>query len=162
MDSVQALRRSVVAVLRGSCAFLMFALAALVLFQVTFRFVFRTPFDWAEELARYSFIWVSMLGAILGVDAKAHFYVDILPSKLSPRARRGLDLALRTVVFVFLAVVAYLSVTLVTVMRSQTSPILELPLGYMAIALPIGFFGMCAFVLVTGTFEAPPPEAGGD
>ena len=35
------------------------------------------PYIWTEELARFVFIWMIMLGAMLGVRESSHFDVDI-------------------------------------------------------------------------------------
>lgn len=149
---MHAIRRSVARALRYCCAALILVLTALVFVQVMFRFVFRTPFDWAEEVTRYCFIWVSLLGAILGVDARAHFYVDVVPNLLGARKRKVLDVSLRAIVLVFLAAVGAVSVRLAIVMGDQLSPVLDLPLSYIAVAVPIGLFGMCGFLLFSGMF----------
>lgn len=148
---MHAIRRSVARALRYCCATLILVLTALVFVQVAFRFV-RTPFDWAEEVTRYCFIWVSLLGAILGVDARAHFYVDVVPNLLGARQRQILDVSLRAIVVVFLAAVGAVSVRLAIVMGDQFSPVLGLPLSYIAVAVPIGLFGMCGFLLFSGMF----------
>ncbi|NRB48435.1 MAG: TRAP transporter small permease [Saprospiraceae bacterium] len=52
-----------------------------VLLQVTSRFIPIIPrYIWTEEVARFAFIWVIMLGAIVAVREKTHFKVDLLPN----------------------------------------------------------------------------------
>ncbi len=156
--AIRIVTRHVERALRYCCAVMILVLVALVFVQVVFRFVFRTPFDWAEELARYVFTWVSVLGAVLAVDARAHFHVDIVPNLLDRRWRNRLDLVLRAIAFVFLMIVLVASVRLVQVMGTQSSPVLDLPLSYLALALPVGFSGMCLFLLVSKLFQEPDPE----
>jgi TRAP-type C4-dicarboxylate transport system permease small subunit len=153
LKSADNIRSHLSRCLRYCCAFLVLALFVLVFIQVLFRFVFKHPFDWAEELARYAFIWVSMLGAVLGVEQRAHFYVDMLANKLTSDKRRILDLGMRAIVFLFLVALGYVSINLTTVMGSQLSPILNLPLSYAVIVLPIGFFGMGTYILFCGIFQ---------
>jgi len=43
--------------------FLMMVLFVLVFFQVLNRFILHLSAPWTEEYARYSFVWLSMLGA---------------------------------------------------------------------------------------------------
>ncbi len=43
--------------------FLMAAMCVDLLAQVISRFVFGKPFTWSEELARYIFVWITLLGA---------------------------------------------------------------------------------------------------
>lgn len=61
---------------------------------------------WTEEVARALFVWVVMLGAVLGVAEKSHFDVNLLPEFRSPRARLLGDLfvtfSIAVVAFFFL------------------------------------------------------------
>ncbi len=52
-----------------------------VLLQVLSRFLPIIPrYIWTEEVARFAFIWVIMLGAMVAVREKTHFKVDLLPN----------------------------------------------------------------------------------
>ena len=42
------------------------------------------PWIWTEEMARFLFIWMVMLGAMVGVRDGTHFDVDVWP-ELEPR-----------------------------------------------------------------------------
>ena len=53
--------------------------------QIFSRFTELIPrYMWTEEMSRFFFVWLIMLGATLGVRERLHFDVDFLP-KLSPR-----------------------------------------------------------------------------
>jgi TRAP-type C4-dicarboxylate transport system permease small subunit len=58
---------------------------AVVFGQVFFRYVLNQPSPWTEELARYLFIWISMIGAAYGVKQQSHFGFEMLVKKMSPR-----------------------------------------------------------------------------
>jgi TRAP-type C4-dicarboxylate transport system permease small subunit len=74
--------------------FLCVALAALmalmivpITLQILSRFSRHIPrFIWTEEVARFCFVWIIMLGAMIAVRDRTHFDVDLLPS---PRTARG-------------------------------------------------------------------------
>ncbi len=52
-----------------------------VLLQVLARFMpFIPRYIWTEELARFSFIWIIMIGSSIAVREQTHFHVDILPT----------------------------------------------------------------------------------
>jgi len=64
-----------------------------ILLQIASRFSSFIPhFIWTEEIARFCFIWVIMIGAMIGVRDGAHFYLDLLPEPRHARTRaiRGL------------------------------------------------------------------------
>src|SRR5215207_10630637 len=56
---------------------------------------------WTEEMARFLFIWMIMLGSMVGIRDGAHFDVDLWP-ELPPRA----NALLRVVADVFVLVMA--------------------------------------------------------
>ena len=84
------------AVLNGVLAVVLFAgLTLVVALQVFTRFVLHAPFIWSEELARFLFFWVVLLGSSLSVRQRRHFVIDINPGRSrSPGGRRRLLLDL--------------------------------------------------------------------
>lgn len=70
------------------------ALTVVVTLQVVTRFILHLPFLWSEELARFLFIWVVMLGASMGVRNRRHFVVDVTmgrTQRLGPKGRLLFD-----------------------------------------------------------------------
>ena len=67
--------------------FLMGALIVPVVLQIVSRFTHLIPhFIWTEELARFCFIWVIMLGAMIAVRDGSHFELDLWGKPRSTRA----------------------------------------------------------------------------
>src|SRR4029078_4297827 len=60
---------------------------------------------WTEEMARFLFIWMVMLGAMIGVREGTHFEVDVWP-EMKPRANAALGL----VSMIFVLILALLFV----------------------------------------------------
>lgn len=65
-------------------------LFGVVLLQVGFRYILDSPLVWSEELSRYLFIWISLLGWTLAARNKTHINVVLLLNLCPPRLRRGL------------------------------------------------------------------------
>lgn len=63
-------------------AFVMAAMVLMVFVNAVARYAFNTSFPVTEELARYGFVWVSFLGAIMGFLRGGHVGVDILITRL--------------------------------------------------------------------------------
>jgi len=63
-------------------------LTAVVVLQVVNRLVLHLPLIWSEEVARFAFFWVVLLGAAISVRRRRHFVLDILPrhAQAGPRA----------------------------------------------------------------------------
>jgi TRAP-type C4-dicarboxylate transport system permease small subunit len=107
------------------------------------RFVFthsnvRISVPWTEEVSRYLMIWTVFLGGavaarsgkLIGVE----FVVQALPARLG-RAVKYLSLGLSIVFYALLCVVGW---QWVEFGQSQTSPVLELPLVVINLAMVAG------------------------
>ena len=69
---------------------LVITVAVVVLLQVLMRYLFAYPNPWSEEVSRFCFIWMSLLGASLAVEHRAHFGFDQVTKKAgSAGARLG-------------------------------------------------------------------------
>jgi TRAP-type C4-dicarboxylate transport system permease small subunit len=55
--------------------------------QVFTRFVLKVPSTWTEEIARYTFIYLVMIGAALGVKNSVHFGMTMFSDKLHGKVR---------------------------------------------------------------------------
>ncbi len=119
------------------CAALMAAITVAVCFQVVTRYVFRHPFDWPEELARYLFVWVALLGAALGVDRGAHFSIDLLTARLPPAAAARLAAAVDALLAAFAALLAWEGTLLAWGVRDQPSAAMEISMAWPYAAVPV-------------------------
>jgi TRAP-type C4-dicarboxylate transport system permease small subunit len=91
---------------------------------------------WTEEMARFFFIWMVMLGAMIGVREGTHFDVDVWP-QLKPRANALLRLAATVFVLVFALVFVWYGYRFLMFGWNQTSELAELPMGFIFAAWPL-------------------------
>ncbi len=54
--------------------------------NVLARYFFNSPIQWAEELARYAFIWVVFAGAVVCTKRRRHIAIDALVQVLPRRS----------------------------------------------------------------------------
>jgi TRAP-type C4-dicarboxylate transport system permease small subunit len=72
--------------LRGLLTLLMGLLMIPIVLQIVARFSPDIPhFIWTEEIARFCFIWVIMIGAMIAVRDGTHFNLDIWKPSDDPR-----------------------------------------------------------------------------
>jgi C4-dicarboxylate transporter DctQ subunit len=74
-------------------------------FQVLNRFILHFSAPWTEEVCRYAFIWIALLGIANGVKRGTHLNVNLIDGVLSPKAKLILELLLD---IVCLALMAYM------------------------------------------------------
>lgn len=137
---VERLKARVDHLLGGALALLMGGLVLDVLWQVLTRFVLSSPSSFTDELARYLLIWVSLLGGAYTAGQRMHLAIDLLPTRLTGRARHAVGALIEGVVLLFaLAVMVVGGARLVglTLLLGQTSAALQIPLGYVYTVLPL-------------------------
>ncbi|MEM9442759.1 MAG: TRAP transporter small permease [Pseudomonadota bacterium] len=116
---------------------LMAGLLIPVTLQILSRYTGLIPrYIWTEEIARFCFIWIVMIGAMIAVRDGSHFDVDVLP-KLGRRA----DAILRLFTHIAMLAVALIFVTygyqFAKFGSIQTSEIAGLPMLSIYIAWPL-------------------------
>ncbi len=132
-------------ILAGYYSFLKIVLTVLmgvliipVTMQIFARYVGFIPrYIWTEELARFCFIWIILVGAMIAMREDEHFTVDLLPT---PKTHRGKALSLMFVDLMTFAMAVIFVVwgwPLVEFGLLQTSEMAELPMVFIFIAWPI-------------------------
>ncbi|MBA4267660.1 MAG: TRAP transporter small permease [Comamonadaceae bacterium] len=64
------------------------AMCIMVFGNVVLRHVFDSGINISEELARFMFIWLTFLGAIVAMREGGHLGMDMVVTRLPPKARR--------------------------------------------------------------------------
>jgi TRAP-type transport system small permease protein len=125
--------RALVWLMIGSVA----VLVVPVTMQIISRYTALIPaYIWTEELARFMFIWMVMLGAMIGVREATHFEVDVWPV-LGPRPHALLHIVSDVLVLVFAVVFIWWGIEFTRFGWDQLSEIAELPMWTIFIAWPI-------------------------
>jgi TRAP-type C4-dicarboxylate transport system permease small subunit len=120
---------------------LMVAAVAILIFPVTLQIISRytaliPSYIWTEELSRFLFIWMVMLGAMIGVREGSHFEVDIWPD-LKPRPAALLRIVSNVFVLIFALVFLWWGIKFVQFGWNQNSELAELPMAYIFVAWPL-------------------------
>ncbi len=117
-----------------------------VTLQVVSRFTGLIPsYIWTEELSRFLFIWMVMIGAMIGVRERSHFDVDVWP-ELSPRAGAVLRIVSNLFVLGFAIVFFWWGMQFVRFGWNQESELAELPMVYIFLAWPIAGLTWILFI----------------
>jgi TRAP-type transport system small permease protein len=109
-----------------------------VFLQVVLRFFGSAGFDGLEEVPRYLFVWLVMIGSAAAMARGEHTTLEYFINLLPLRLRALVVVATNAVGIGLFLYLIKLSIVLVPNAQLQTSPGLGLPLGYVFIAIPIG------------------------
>ncbi len=122
------------------------AMTILVFLTVIYRYFLLAPISWGEEMSRFLFIAVSMLGAALAMKDRSHFAITILIAKFPARIQAWLEglIALGTTVLLGIVINKGWGLTLLN--RNQESPALGVPMSIPYAAVPLGASLMLVFL----------------
>jgi TRAP-type C4-dicarboxylate transport system permease small subunit len=105
--------------------------------QMISRYTALIPsYIWTEELSRFLFIWMVMLGAMIGIREGTHFEVDVWP-ELNPRANAMLKIVSSVFILIFALVFLYWGIQFVQFGWYQTSELADLPMPFIFVAWPV-------------------------
>ena len=112
-----------------------------VVWQVVSRYVVGQSSSFTEEFARFSLIWLTVLGAAyINGQKEGHLSMDFLLSKLPVDKQKRRHRIIQVVMAVFALVIMVIgggNLVYTTLKLGQLSPALLVPLGYVYTIVPI-------------------------
>lgn len=114
---------------------------AVIVQEVVRRFVLNFSSAWAEESARYAFIYLGYVGAAYAVRERAHIRFDILLQRLPARAHGYVHIFAEFCTLVFAIIALYWSMHTMGQMLKfgGVAPVLQVNKAWFVAAVPIGF-----------------------
>lgn len=117
------------------------ASVAVLIVPVSMQIFSRTiplipTYIWTEEMARFLFVWMIMIGAIVGVREGGHFDVDVWPV-LGARANALLRIVSTLFVLGFALVFVWAGIEFTRFAWNRISELAELPLWLIHVAWPV-------------------------
>jgi TRAP-type transport system small permease protein len=113
-------------------------MAGAVFLQVMLRYLGWTGIDGLDEVPRYLFVWLVMLGAAAAMHRGEHTLLGYFRDRLGRRGRALAIIAVNAAGIAFFAYLIKVSFVLVPNSNFQTSAGLGLPLSYVYAAVPVG------------------------
>ena len=106
--------------------------------QVFFRFVLNHSLSWTEELARFMFIWMHLLGASLLIQGRGHATVTVILDLLHGTVRKIVDVLIELVIFFDGTVMLYAGTVLSWSSRTNKSTALSVPMWMINSSVAVG------------------------
>jgi TRAP-type C4-dicarboxylate transport system permease small subunit len=114
--------------------------------QIFSRYTSLIPsYIWTEEMARFFFIWMIMIGSMVAIRDGGHFDVDLWP-ELAPRANALLRIVSSVFVLVMALVFIWYGIRFVQFGWDQTSELADLPMPFIFAAWPLAGFTWVVFL----------------
>ncbi|MFA5527608.1 MAG: TRAP transporter small permease [Peptostreptococcales bacterium] len=118
-----------------------------VFLQVIFRFIIERSLAWSEEMARYLLIWVTFLGASIGMKRKSHIGVEVVVNLFSERIQVFIRIITNMIMMVFLVAVIIWSQRLLAIVSQQRSPAMEISMAIPYTAIVVSSALMALYIL---------------
>lgn len=139
--------RTIIAILNRieewTLVLVMLLLAFMMTVEVFCRYVLGFSFSWTLELARYVGVFVTFLGASLGVKYGSHFSMDLLFERVSSdRFRHCVKVAVNLICFAIFIIIAYYGWIQAMKLRMFEAKTAMLQLPKYWFYLPIPFFSV--------------------
>ena len=93
---------------------------------------------WADEVCRYGFIYMTFVGMVLCAIKGRHACVDLIFEKVHGRVKGAVQLIGDVMVIIFLVIMLYGAVTMLSTAGITLSPILKIPLSVIYFSLVLG------------------------
>jgi TRAP-type transport system small permease protein len=110
---------------------------AVIVLQVFCRYVLNAALSWPEELSRYLMIWSGLLAAIYAYHEGSHVGVTFLLERLNRTAAKVIAVASNIFMGIFLAVVAWQGILLLSKFQDLKSSALQIPMSLVYAAVPV-------------------------
>jgi TRAP-type C4-dicarboxylate transport system permease small subunit len=130
--------RRFLAINRALVIALLAAMAVMVFANVALRFLTDHSILWTEEASRYAMVWLTFIGAGPVLRYGAHIGIDTLERAL-PRQAWIVRATIFALLAIFFAVMIVVGIRYSILTWAQTTPVLEIPIGAVYLAMPIGF-----------------------
>ena len=126
----------------------MFAIMAILVFgNVVLRYGFNSGIVFSEEVSRFLFMWLTLIGALIVLKGHAHLGVTSFVEKLGERGQRICRFLSDGLTFVCCVLLVHGTWKQVIINMDNRAPVTGLPMGYVQSALLFSGIGM---VLVLG------------
>ncbi|GBF26566.1 ectoine/5-hydroxyectoine TRAP transporter small permease protein UehB [bacterium MnTg02] len=109
--------------------------------EVIRRFVFSFSSIWGEEIARFSFIYLTWIGASAGVKNRSHIRIDLIYTWIPDRFHVWLYIFADIATMIFAAIAFYYSlVPIITSLQfDNVTDGLRINRSFFLVAVPLGF-----------------------
>lgn len=126
-------------------------LTSLQITQVIFRYFLNRPLHWVDELSRFVFIWMIMIGAGLAMARAAHFSIDFIKEGMPKVGRMISHIIAQGSIMLFSLVVIIQGVRLMQTGARQITASLQISISVAYAAIPFG----CALILYHALMGIP-------
>ncbi len=115
-----------------------------VLVGVVFRYLLKSSLIWTEEAARFSLVWMVMMGALGAAVKGDHMVIDFVVPRFPVALRRLIGWGRFLLTILILSLMIYLGTVNAVQMWNMRTMALNIPKTIPLLSLPVGFLLLMA------------------
>lgn len=135
---------------------LLLLITTVVTWQVFSRYVLNAPSSFTEELARFSLIWLTLLGCVYAYRHHSHLGLDMVYAQASLRQRKVMYFIIHCSVATFAVCVMMIggfSLVSMTEQLGQSSPVMGIDISFVYSVVP--FSGLLILIYAIDALIKP-------
>lgn len=123
------------------------AMAVIVAANVFCRFILHFSLSWGDELAQILMVWLTFLGAAVGVREKSHYAFDYLVHNLPNKVKTLFTVLSELIAITAISGLLWWSTEVTIGIRNWIMPATEINRAFVYGACPVGCFFMLVYAL---------------
>ena len=144
-------------------AIIFYSMVMMVFINAVLRYGFNAGWPASEEISRFLFVWITMIGSVLAYLNHMHIGVDLIISRVKGKPLKIMTILGHIVVIAVLALLFYGGIRHMCVAYGVPSPATGIPMGVLILSLLIcsGSMLIITFIRLMNCFKAAePPKEG--
>lgn len=134
--------------LKAVLCVLLVAVTSVAFAQVVCRYFLHYSLSWSEELARFLFMWITLLGAAYGFKTKSHFSLVFIVNRFGLRLQRIIGGFVVVMCCVFLIIFIVKAIEFIWVVAiHQIAPGTQMNMALPYLSVPVGGLLMLFYIL---------------
>ena len=126
----------------------MIVMVVVVFLQVLSRYVFASPIPWTEEMARFIFVRVTLIGTFLALKSKGHISIETFINRfLTPQVRSFVSTVTDFLLIYYFIYLTVMGVVMVQKTSEDLTPVMLIPFSFIYVAIPISAVMMVIYLL---------------
>ena len=118
-----------------------------ILVSIFFRYVLNDSLVWSEQVCRYLYVWMVMLGMPVVYRVKGNVAFDLIYNRFSPQTKRLFHVITDLLIACFAGFLALQGLKYTLLKGSTIITGINIPQGYLYVSQPIGGVIMILFVI---------------
>lgn len=114
-----------------------FIMTSVIVIQVFLRLFTNNILYWADELSRYLFIWIAMLGSSVASRSLLHIGVDILTDALKGKSKKLIQIISYICLFVVLTIIIISGAQQTLKQINQKAITMPFSMAWIFISIPV-------------------------